>query len=93
WSGTHEELRRKKEKLQRASQRIIERHQSQDSLPNEVIEQDLRQKQKLDSSADKIGAFLASTKDKLGSSKKPVKSNITDNDSAKMTTSKGTIQG
>jgi transposase len=46
WSGTHEELRRKKEKLERASKRIIERHQSQDTLPNEVVEQDLRQKQK-----------------------------------------------
>ncbi|MBS9899164.1 transposase [Vibrio alginolyticus] len=93
WSGTHDELRRKQEKLERASQRIIERHQSQDALPNEVIEQDLRQKQKLDNSANKIGAFLARTQDKLGSNKKPVKSNITDNDSAKMTTSKGTIQG
>jgi len=31
--------------------------------------------------------------EKLGSHKTPVKSNITDPDSAKMTTSKGTIQG
>jgi len=30
---------------------------------------------------------------KIGSRGKPVKSNITDQDSAKMTTSKGTIQG
>ncbi|SIO96631.1 hypothetical protein VSP9026_04434 [Vibrio spartinae] len=59
WSGTHDELQRKKEKLQRASQRIIERHQNQDSLPNEIIEQDLKQKQKLDKSASKIGKFLA----------------------------------
>ncbi|WP_318479882.1 transposase, partial [Photobacterium leiognathi] len=93
WSGTHEELQRKKEKLERASRRIIERHQNQDALPNEVIAQDLRQKQKLDNSANKIGEFLASTQDKLGFNNKPIKSNITDNDSAKMTTSKGTIQG
>ena len=32
-------------------------------------------------------------KKRLGSQRKPVKSNITDPDSAKMTTSKGTIQG
>lgn len=93
WSGTHDELQRKKEKLERASRRIIERHQNQDALPNEVIAQDLKQKQKLDNSANKIGEFLASTQDKLGSNNKPIKSNITDNDSAKMTTSKGTIQG
>lgn len=93
WSGTHEELQRKKEKLERASRRIIERHQNQDALPNEVLAQDLRQKQKLDNSANKIGTFLVSTHDKLGSNNKPIKSNITDNDSAKMTTSKGTIQG
>jgi len=47
----------------------------------------------LDKSADKISAFLSSNKEKLGSRKTPVKSNITDPDSAKMTTSKGTIQG
>ena len=51
WSGTHEELQQKKEKLERASRRIIERHQNQDALPNEVIAQNLRQKQKLDNSA------------------------------------------
>ncbi|GLT14324.1 hypothetical protein GCM10007931_12990 [Vibrio algivorus] len=58
-----------------------------------MIEQDLQQKQKLDNGAAKIADFLAKTTDKLGSNNKPVKSNITDNDSAKMTTSKGTIQG
>ncbi len=93
WSGTHDELQRKQDKLQRASKRIIERHQSHDSLPNEVIERDLRQKQKLDDCATKIAHFLANNQDKLGTNKKPIKSNITDNDSAKMTTSKGTIQG
>ncbi len=93
WSGTHEELRRKQDKLQRASKRILERHQHHDSLPNSVIEHDLKQKEKLDTSAHKIAQFLAHNQDKLGSNGKPVKSNITDNDSAKMTTSKGTIQG
>ena len=57
------------------------------------VEHDLTQKAKLDKSADKIEAFLASSEDKLGNQGKPVKSNITEPDSAKMTTSKGTIQG
>ena len=93
WSGTIEELSRKEAKLRRASQRILARHQSQDSLNEDEQVHDLKQKMKLDSSAEKIKQFLANNKDKIGSRGKPVKSNITDPDSAKMTTSKGTIQG
>ena len=93
WSGTFEELERKKAKLERASKRIIERHQAQDGLSDELVVHDVKQKEKLDKSADKITTFLATHQEKTGSKGKPVKSNITDPDSAKMTTSKGTIQG
>jgi hypothetical protein len=93
WSGTFEELECNKTKLERASKRIIERHQSQDGLGEEQLVHDLKQKDKLDKSADKITEFLASHEEKTGSKGKPVRSNITDPDSEKMTTSKGTIQG
>lgn len=93
WSGTFEELTRKEAKLRRASQRILARHQAQDGLTEDDVQHDLKQQQKLDNSADKIKAFLASNEEKRGSRNTPVKSNITDPDSAKMTTSKGTIQG
>ena len=93
WSGTFEELARKEAKLRQASQRILERHQSQDEQPEAELTHDIKQQQKLDSSADKIKRFLATNKEKLGSRGTPVKSNVTDPDSAKMTTSKGTIQG
>ena len=93
WSGTFEELQRKEVKLRKASQRILARHQAQDGLGEDEINHDLKQKEKLDNSAEKIKQFLANNEDKLGSQGKPVKSNVTDNDSAKMTTSKGTIQG
>lgn len=93
WSGTFDELERKKTRLARASKRIIERHQSQDDLSEDVITHDEKQKEKLDKSADKITEFLATHNKKTGSKGKEVKSNITDPDSAKMTTSKGTIQG
>jgi hypothetical protein len=43
-----------------------------------LITQDLKQKEKLDKSADKITAFLATHEEKTGSKGKPVKSNITD---------------
>lgn len=93
WSGTFEELSRKEAKLRRASKRIIERHQAQDGVSEDDVDHDLKQKAKLDKSADKIKTFLAKNEEKKGSRNKPVKSNITDPDSAKMTTSKGTIQG
>ncbi|WP_052379854.1 MULTISPECIES: hypothetical protein [unclassified Pseudoalteromonas] len=69
------------------------RHQSQDVMPEDEVTHDLKQKEKLDKSAAKIADDLATKREKLGSKGKPVKSNITDPDSAKMTTSKGTIQG
>ena len=93
WSGKFDELERKKATLERASKRIIERHQSQDGLSDDVIAHDEKQKKKLDKSGRKITEFLATHKEKTGSKGREVKSNITDPDSAKMTTSKGTIQG
>ena len=79
--------------MHRASQRILARHQEQDSLGEDEIAHDLKQQAKLDKSANKIKDFLAANEEKRGSHNTPVKSNITDPDSVKMTTSKGTIQG
>ncbi|MEL0638831.1 transposase [Marinomonas sp. TI.3.20] len=93
WSGTFEELERKQAKLRRASQRILERHQTQDGLSEDDVQHDLKQQQKLDKSAEKITEYLATHQEKTGIKGKPVKSNITDPDSAKMITSKGTVQG
>jgi transposase len=93
WSGTHQELKQKTERLKQASKRIIAAHKAQDELPDTEITQDLKQKEKLDNTAKKIESFLAKEKERMGNRNTPVKSNITDNDSAKMTTSKGTIQG
>ncbi|MFT4654703.1 MAG: hypothetical protein ACJA0G_002409 [Kangiellaceae bacterium] len=42
-----------------ASKRIIERHQAQDGLGEELVIHDVKQKEKLDKSADKITTFLA----------------------------------
>jgi hypothetical protein len=49
----------------------------------------------LNKAADKIDHFLKNNEPRMGKGKRPaeVKSNITDNESAKMTTSKGTLQG
>lgn len=93
WSGTFDELMRKEKRLRRASRRILQHHREQDKLTTEEVQADLQQKEKLDRSARKIKQFLSTHEEKMGVRGTPVKSNITDPDSAKMNTSKGTIQG
>lgn len=101
WSGTHKELANKRDKIKHLIQHHIKRHQQQDLLENdeEAKLQSHRHKQAivtLDKAADKIERFLNENEPRIGKAKrkkKEVKSNITDNESAKMTTSKGTIQG
>ena len=98
WSGTFKELSEKRDKLRRQIKRCIKDHKTTDKRSNEGKERARRFKQKaetLNAAADRIDEFLATNKPKggQGKSKKEIKSNITDNESAKMTTSKGTIQG
>jgi len=100
WSGTHKELAAKRDKIKRLVQHHTEKHQQNDLLENdeETKLQSSRHQQAiatLNKAADKIDNFLNNNEPRIGKgkSKKEVKSNITDNESAKMTTSKGTIQG
>jgi hypothetical protein len=58
-----------------------------------VVEQEERYVDTLKKKVKKIRAWLRENEDKPGKSGKPVKSDITDNDSAKMKTSHGVIQG
>jgi transposase len=94
-SGTHDELTRKAKRLRQASQRILAHHIAQDRQGEALPVQEVKHKRTLDSAAKRIEAFLDndSNQERLGTNKKPIKSNITDNDSAKMLTNKGTIQG
>jgi transposase len=98
WSGTHEELKHKKEKMEKLVQYHVKKHQALDQLNDfEVKEaQHLQQSiETLEKAAKKIEDFLSDNEPKMGQGKVPkeVKSNVTDNESAKMKTSKGTIQG
>ena len=96
WSGTHEELKKKREKIERAIRYLIGQHQNADrSHPfAETEEQRIeKQLQTLKSASQKIKAFLVATQDRKGVSGRIVKSNLTDNDSAKIKTSHGVIQG
>ena len=98
WSGTHAELQKKSDKLKQAADKIIDSHKGNDVNEGEKISPDKEKQQTIDtliSNAKKIDQFLANNEPRMSKGKRPkeVQSNITDNESAKMTTSKGTIQG
>jgi hypothetical protein len=95
WSGTKEELQKKKEKMEKAIRQIIKRHREIDvtEKDKEVIEQEQCYAETLRDRVRKIKDWLKDNDDKPGKSGKPIKSNITDNESAKMKTSHGVIQG
>mgnify|MGYP000226986214 FL=1 len=96
WSGRHNELIKKSDKLKRSAKKIIERHLLNDGGAGNG--DDGKHKQTVDTllkNAAKIDEFLANNEKREGSGKRKneVQSNITDNESCKMTTSNGTIQG
>lgn len=98
WSGTHKELRNKRDKLRRLIQHHMDKHQRLDASESNEGSQQKRLQQSidtLDKVATKIERFISENEPRMGNGKRKleVKSNITDNESAKMTTSKGTIQG
>lgn len=95
WSGTHSDLNKKRKKIDRAVRRMLEKHQAcdQNDLEDTFVEREKQQVKTLRKAAKKIKHFLSSTEERLGHSNKPIKSNITDNESAKMKTSHGVIQG
>ena len=98
WSGTHNELAAKRAKLKRQIAYQVSEHQRLDTLESDEADRIARTEQTiatLDAAHDKIDRFLKTHTPRMGQGRrqKEVKSNITDNESAKMTTSKGTIQG
>jgi len=95
WSGTKEELAKRAQKMQCAIEQVIQQHRSLDAQHgDETTGMDQTRKiEKLNAAVQKIEQFLATHDEKLGRSGKPVQSNITDNDSAKMKTDKGVVQG
>lgn len=96
WSGTHADLKKKSAKLRNSAERIVNNHLLNDSEKNNGNkDKALQTVDTLIKNANKIDAFLSGNEKRMGVGRKKneVQSNITDNDSTKMTTSKGTIQG
>ena len=98
WSGTFKELKEKRAKLKRLIKHYMNKHEAQDINEEETVAVKDRTEQTIETLSknyNKIDEFLKKNEPRMGKGKqqKEVKSNITDNESAKMTTSKGTIQG
>jgi len=97
-SGTLKELSQKRDKIRQRIRHCMKEHRKLDKRkPSEKARKERLEKTlaSLDKHFDKIDQFLKTAAPRMGQGKQPkeVKSNITDNESAKMTTSKGTIQG
>ena len=95
WSGTKKQFKRKRKKLEQSLTFLIEKHQESDK---ENTEWGQKGKEKtaiasLKKKMNKISRFVGTMEDKRGSRNNIILSNITDNESAKMPTSHGMIQG
>lgn len=88
WSGTMSDLKHKQEKIKKKIKEIIKEHRNSDSktaLTQKVAG--------LESKIKKISEFLANHDKKTGKRNHEKQSNITDNESCKMKTSHGVLQG
>ena len=95
-SGTRADFQRQAEKMEAAAKAILARHRENDALPVEpdLAEKEARQIERLTREAAQMRQWLTANPDeRKGAKGKVIKSNRTDNESAKMATSKGVIQG
>lgn len=94
WSGTKAELRKKKTKLDEAAKAMLKRHRETDYAADpDQHDKEAQAIESIKAKAKKIKDWLDDNDDKPGSGGRPKKSNITDNESAKIKTGKGVIQG
>ena len=95
-SGTRADFKIKAAKLEAAAKTMLARHRAEDdnTLEPELRQKELQRIERLQTDAAEMKQWLKDNpEDKKGSKGKARKSNRTDNESAKMATSKGVIQG
>jgi transposase len=92
WSGTRADLLKKKEKLEGLVKSAMEEHKRNDRKGIDGDEESRRIK-RLAHKAERIERFLKENGPKIGRIGKEIQSNVTDNESAKMATSHGVVQG
>jgi transposase len=94
-SGTMADYEKKIAKMEKAIECFVDHHQRSDQTDSGERKKDKGHRflDKLRKKIEKIRNFTDKNDDKLGKTGKPRKSNITDNDSAKMSSSRGILQG
>jgi transposase len=93
WSGTIEELKHKRDKLKEKLARVMEEHAQADKHPQVEIERQKKRERRFQVQVERLNDFLKDREPKIGSGGKEIQSNAVDNESAKMTTSHGVVQG
>ena len=95
WSGTRADFLKKVEKMERVLSLMLEKHRQEDQrkCDRDLVDREKKYRETLRKKSQKVREWLSYNGDKIGKSGKPIKSNLTDNESAKMKTSRGVIQG
>jgi transposase len=101
WSGTIGDLRRKKERIEKKVKQLVEEQvkidrREEGDVPERRFSGGVergRQIERLRKKAERLERWLRENRSKMGRRGKEIKSNVTDNESAIMVTSHGTIQG
>jgi transposase len=101
WTGTHRQLRRKKERIEAKVKQLVEEHTEEDSRDEDAPKGGVptgrvncqKQVERLQKKAARLEQFLKDNEPKVGPRGKESTSNVTDNESARMWSSHGPIQG
>jgi transposase len=96
WSGSLLEISKKKEKIEHKVKQLLEEQittDKDDSSDLSDVSRREKQIEKLQKQAERIDKWFKENDAKIGAKGKELQSNVTDNDSAKMKTPHGTIQG
>ena len=98
WSGTFKDLEKKQKALEKKVADVIREHRATDRSESKKMsdsDRDGRQGRikRLKQKAERIEKFLAENGPKTGARGKEIQSNVTDNESAKMVSSHGVVQG
>ncbi len=97
WSGTFADLKKKQQALDRKVKEVVREHRAADEREHgRSVSDRLRWEKRikrLQKKVDRIEQFLAENEPKIGAGGKEIQSNVTDNESAKLTSSHGVLQG
>ena len=101
WGGTVSDFQRKKEKMEKRIGQLLKEHVEEDKEDDKDgkgeglsgISNRKKQIERLKKKAERIERFLKENSPKIGKQGKEIQSNITDNESCKMKSSHGIIQG